>query len=585
MSSSASSATKKKIVLKSSDGEAFEVEEDVALQSQTIKHMIEDDCADTGIPLPNVTSGVLSKVIEYCKKHAESPAPDDEDRAGNDALKTFDAKFIDVDQGLLFDLILAANYLDIKSLLDLTCQTVADMIKGKTPEEVRKIFNIVNDFTPEEEDELAIGRHEEERVNCLVEQLSVNGEYTSTFRTKSYIEMWKKAHDYHLGTKSLSRLCSFSSSSSSLPLRVSLCDLLEPRQETLADIIESSNLHPLVVNFFEATFAACNMCDLVLFSVDQARANYSRIRRVINLTRNKHTSLDYRGSSVSKIVIPMSQDCPSQTIVPVDFCDLRAAPNHTVERAISREAINCEDKESLASTDYTHAQCRALLVELASFTMLKNPLLSISPSQFRDIRDNHGYLLQKLTTKCRRVKRRAKFARLCKKTLGLSLMVSYSAIATAVLLLAIHSLVGILVAPPVVACSLGLTHHYWKKLFKRRLKTTSQERLGAQLEVAAKGVYILMNDFDTTSRLVRRLEDEIEHIRVVGDVCVRNGKMEVVKEVVKEFGIDQKRFLEQLKELEEQIILCFLSINRSRRLVMQEILVLQQENRSRKLLC
>lgn len=45
----------------------------------------------------------------------------------------------------------AANFLDIKSLLDLTCQKVADMIKGKQPEEIRKIFNIENDFTPEEE--------------------------------------------------------------------------------------------------------------------------------------------------------------------------------------------------------------------------------------------------------------------------------------------------------------------------------------------------------------------------------------------------------------------------------------------------
>lgn len=54
----------------------------------------------------------------------------------------------------LLSWIQAANYLNIKLLLDLTCQTVADMIKGKTPEEIRKTFNIKNDFTPEEEEEV-----------------------------------------------------------------------------------------------------------------------------------------------------------------------------------------------------------------------------------------------------------------------------------------------------------------------------------------------------------------------------------------------------------------------------------------------
>jgi S-phase kinase-associated protein 1 len=61
------------------------------------------------------------------------------------------ATFVGVDQEVLFELILAANYMDIKPLLDLTCATVASMIKGKTPEEIRKHFNIVNDFTPAEE--------------------------------------------------------------------------------------------------------------------------------------------------------------------------------------------------------------------------------------------------------------------------------------------------------------------------------------------------------------------------------------------------------------------------------------------------
>lgn len=48
----------------------------------------------------------------------------------------------------------AANYLDIKGLLDVTCKTVANMIKGKAPEDIRKQFNITSDFTPSEEEQV-----------------------------------------------------------------------------------------------------------------------------------------------------------------------------------------------------------------------------------------------------------------------------------------------------------------------------------------------------------------------------------------------------------------------------------------------
>ncbi|XP_051205374.1 SKP1-like protein 1 [Lolium perenne] len=152
---------KKMIMLKSSDGEEFKVEEAVVMESQTIRHMIEDKCADNGILLPNVNSKILSKVIEYCNKHAQAAKPVADGAADGasalspaEDLKNWDAEFIKVDHATLFDLSLAANYLDIKELLHLTCQTIADMIKGKTPEEIRRTFNIKNDFTAEEEEEI-----------------------------------------------------------------------------------------------------------------------------------------------------------------------------------------------------------------------------------------------------------------------------------------------------------------------------------------------------------------------------------------------------------------------------------------------
>uniref|UniRef100_A0A0D9UXP2 SKP1-like protein n=1 Tax=Leersia perrieri TaxID=77586 RepID=A0A0D9UXP2_9ORYZ len=141
-----------KIILVSSDGDHFEVSEAVASMSQQIQHMIEDDCTENGIPLPNVTSKVLTKILEYCEKHVAVSSEKEAD--AEEKLKSFDAEFIAVDMTMLYDLILGANYMHIKSLLELACQRVADLIKGKSPEEIRKVFGIKNDFTPEEEEEI-----------------------------------------------------------------------------------------------------------------------------------------------------------------------------------------------------------------------------------------------------------------------------------------------------------------------------------------------------------------------------------------------------------------------------------------------
>merc|ERR1712136_599480 len=128
-------------------GEVFEVEPEVACMSTLIKNMVDDSGIDEEIPLPNVKTAVLSKVIDYCKYHKDNPAEEIQKPLKSTILVECGVCEWDAE----FENILAANYLDIKSLLDLTCAKVASMLKGKTTEEIRKQFNIVNDFTPEEE--------------------------------------------------------------------------------------------------------------------------------------------------------------------------------------------------------------------------------------------------------------------------------------------------------------------------------------------------------------------------------------------------------------------------------------------------
>jgi len=147
--------------LKSLDGEVFTVEQEIIRCSLTIKTMLDDLGLEEGdedvIPLPNVSSAILGKVIDWATHHKDDPPPPEDAEVKEkrtDDISSWDMDFLKVDQGTLFELILAANYLDIKGLLDVTCKTVANMIKGKTPEEIRKTFNIKNDLSEAEEEQI-----------------------------------------------------------------------------------------------------------------------------------------------------------------------------------------------------------------------------------------------------------------------------------------------------------------------------------------------------------------------------------------------------------------------------------------------
>lgn len=136
---------------------------DAAQCSVLIKNLLDDayggatNADDTPIPLDRISRPVLSKIRNWCEYHKnDAPnATDDEDHSRRSTdIERWDQEFMQVDQQMLFDIILAANYLDIKLLLDIGCKAVANMIKGKSPDEIRKTFNIQNDFTPEEEEQI-----------------------------------------------------------------------------------------------------------------------------------------------------------------------------------------------------------------------------------------------------------------------------------------------------------------------------------------------------------------------------------------------------------------------------------------------
>ncbi len=146
------------ICLVSQEYDKFIIPKSVAMMSDIVKGIINptnDEDDDQEIPFPNVKSKVLAKVIEFMKYHTNNPMKEIERPLTRPNMKeivdVWYAEFVNVEQEMLFELILAANYMDIKSLLDLTCAKVASIIKGQSPEEIRTTFGLSGDFTPEEE--------------------------------------------------------------------------------------------------------------------------------------------------------------------------------------------------------------------------------------------------------------------------------------------------------------------------------------------------------------------------------------------------------------------------------------------------
>ena len=149
------------VKLQCAEDELIDVNKAHAEHSTLIKGLIDDGGAedpDQPLPIPQVSAAVMNKCMDFValmqvvgqEPEIEQPLP------SNDLAQHVDQRYAeyitkDVDQALLFDIVLAANYLDIKPLLKLGSAKIASLIKGKSIEEIRQFFQMDNDFTPEEE--------------------------------------------------------------------------------------------------------------------------------------------------------------------------------------------------------------------------------------------------------------------------------------------------------------------------------------------------------------------------------------------------------------------------------------------------
>jgi S-phase kinase-associated protein 1 len=124
--------TEKLVVLTTSDAATLKTERDIAERSILIKNLLEDLGGDNeeAIPIPNVciptifayeyfltiaqvNEAVMKKVLEWCTHHRKDPpASQDDDsdsRKKSTDIDEWDQKFMQVDQEMLFEIILVRN--------------------------------------------------------------------------------------------------------------------------------------------------------------------------------------------------------------------------------------------------------------------------------------------------------------------------------------------------------------------------------------------------------------------------------------------------------------------------------------------
>jgi len=136
----------------------FPISKRAAMMCNLVKNIIQGDQTAKEIEIQKVTGPVLNLIVEYLQHH-NGKVPADINKPIRDVKMEklvedpWDAEFINKQtKKVIFQIILGANYMDIKSLLHLGCAKIATLIKGKSPEEIKKILGDDDDASADNGD-------------------------------------------------------------------------------------------------------------------------------------------------------------------------------------------------------------------------------------------------------------------------------------------------------------------------------------------------------------------------------------------------------------------------------------------------
>lgn len=131
------------IKLKSSDGKIFRVDRETVKCMEMVEDMVAiwDKVPEEPIHLKQVYSESLEKVLKWCAENKNTQPG----YVASSQFNTFDAKFVEENKNILFELIDAANYLGVKNMLSVLCRSVALKLKNKTALEIRQEFGITGE--------------------------------------------------------------------------------------------------------------------------------------------------------------------------------------------------------------------------------------------------------------------------------------------------------------------------------------------------------------------------------------------------------------------------------------------------------